>query len=307
LAGQQIPSPGFGVCTTQRGPSWARSILDANLDKEVIVVTHSYLYSDNTTVDECDTSDMIGDSSGATQWTSLLGQYPNVSVVLSGHITNKFNAQRSDVAPAGNFVHQIFANWQTWTNGGNGYLRIMQFSPQSNSITVTTYSPYTGLFLSDAGNQFILKWHNDGTSGTGTAAVSGRVRTASYGNNCASIAGATVNIGGLTALTDSGGRYSLALPPGAVSASVGAAGFLTSAQNLTLNDYFPNQVDFFLTPMPPCPQSSTDPSVTICTPANNATVSSPANIVAGSNSSVPIVSLSIWLDGKRSTARLHPC
>ena len=176
-------------------------------------------------------------------------------------------------------------------------MRIMQFSPQSNSITVTTY--YTGLFLSDAGNQFTLKWHNDGTSGTGTAAVSGRVRTASYGNNCASIAGATVNIGGLTALTDSGGRYSLALPPGAVSASVGAAGFLTSAQNLTLNDYFPNQVDFFLTPMPPCPQSSTDPSVTICTPANNATVSSPANIVAGSNSSVPIVSLSIWLDGKK--------
>jgi len=173
--------------------AWARSILDDNLDKEVIVVTHSYLYSDNTTVDECDTSDMIGDSSGATQWTSLLGQYPNVSVVLSGHITNKFNAQRSAVAPAGNFVHQIFANWQTWTNGGNGYLRIMQFSPQSNSITVTTY--YTGLFLSDAGNQFILKWHNDGTSGTGTAAVSGRVRTASYGNNCASIAGATVNMG----------------------------------------------------------------------------------------------------------------
>jgi hypothetical protein len=176
----------------------------------------------------------------------------------------------------------------------------MQFSPQSNSITVTTYSPYTGLFLTDTGNQFTLKWHNDGNLGTGTAVVSGRVRTASYGNNCAVIAGATVNVGGATALTDSSGRYSLVLPPGAVSANANAAGFLTSAQNLTLNDYFPNQVDFFLTPVPPCPQSSTDPSVTICTPANNATVGSPVSVIAGSNSSVPIVSLSIWLDGKRA-------
>jgi hypothetical protein len=280
--------------------AWAKSVLDGNLDKEVIVVTHSYLYSDNTTVDECDTADMIGDNNGAKLWASLLGQYPNISLVLSGHVTNKFNAQRSDVAAGGNFVHQIFANWQTWTNGGNGYLRIMQFSPQSNSITVTTYSPYTGLFLTDTENQFTLKWHNDGNPGTGTAVVSGRVRTASYGNNCAVIAGATVNVGGATALTDSSGRYSLALPPGAVSANANAAGFLKSAQNLTLNDYFPNQVDFFLTPVPPCAQSSTDPSVTICTPANNATVGSPVNVIAGSNSSVPIVSLSIWLDGKRA-------
>jgi hypothetical protein len=279
--------------------AWARSVLDANLDKEVIVVTHSYLYSDNTTVDECDTSDMIADNNGASQWANLLEQYPNLSVVLSGHVTNKFNARRSDVAAAGNFVHQMFANWQTWTNGGNGYLRIMQFSPQSNSITVTTYSPFTGQFLTDAGNQFTLKWHNDGTPGTGTAVVSGRVRTASYGKSCAAIAGATVNIGGATVLTDSTGTYSLALPPGTMSATANAAGFLPATQNLKLNDYFPNQVDFFLTAVPPCPTNLTDPSVTICTPANNATVSSPANVIAGSNSSVPIVSLSIWLDGRK--------
>jgi len=279
--------------------AWAQSVLDANLDKEVIVVTHSYLYSDSTTVDECDTSDMIGDNNGASQWASLLEQYPNLSVVLSGHVTNKFNARRSDVAATGNFVHQLFANWQTWTNGGNGYMRIMQFSPQNNSIAVTTYSPYTGLFLTDAGNQFTLKWHNDGTPGTGTAVVSGRVRTASYGNNCAAIAGATINIGGATTLTDSTGRYSLALPPGTMSASANAVGFLPATQNLKLNDYFPNQVDFFLTSVPPCPPNPTDPSVTICTPANNATVSTPTNVIAGTNSSVPIVSLSIWLDGSK--------
>jgi hypothetical protein len=35
--------------------AWAKTVLDANTDKEVIVVTHSYLYSDSTKVDECDT------------------------------------------------------------------------------------------------------------------------------------------------------------------------------------------------------------------------------------------------------------
>src|SRR6266567_6936010 len=154
--------------------AWAKSVLDANTDKEVIVVTHSYLYSDNTTVDECDTADMVGDNNGAMQWSKLISQYPNISVVLSGHITNQFNARRSDVGVGGNFVHQIFANWQTSTNGGNGYLRVMQFSPSNDTINVQTYSPYTGLYLTDSGNQFTVKWRNDGTPGSGTATVTGR-------------------------------------------------------------------------------------------------------------------------------------
>ncbi len=279
--------------------AWAKSVLDANTDKEVIVVTHSYLYSDDTTVDECDTADMVGDNNGAMQWSKLISQYPNISVVLSGHITNQFNARRSDVGVGGNFVHQIFANWQTSTNGGNGYLRIMQFSPSNNTINVQTYSPYTGLYLTDSGDQFTLKWHNDGTPGSGTATVTGRVRSAAYGAGCSAISGATLNVGGTTATTDSTGRYSLTIPLGQVSASASATGYLGSAQNVTLNDYFPNQLDFFLTPVPPCPQSATDPSVTICTPSNNSTVSSPTNVVAGANSSSPLVSFSVWLDGSK--------
>jgi hypothetical protein len=277
--------------------AWAKSILDANTDKEVIVVTHSYLYSDSTPVDECDTADMVGDNDGSQQWAKLISQYSNVSVVLSGHVTNKFNARRSDVGVGGNFVHQIFANWQDWTNGGNGYLRIMQFSPSNNTINVQTYSPYTGLSLADSGNQFTLKWHNDGAAGSGSAVVSGRVRTASYGTGCTAVAGATVNVGVAAATTDSTGWYSLTFPPGQVSASASAAGYQTGTKSAGLNDYFPNELDFFLFPVPPCQQSTTDPSVTICTPLNNSTVTSPANVVAGVNSSSPINSFSIWLDG----------
>lgn len=277
--------------------AWAKSVLSSNTDKEVIVVTHSYLYSDGTSVDQCDTEDMVGDNDGVMLWSNLISQYPNISVVLSGHITNKFSARRSDVGANGNFVHQIFANWQDWTNGGNGYLRIMHFSPSNDSIQVQSYSPFTGLFLTDTANQFTLKWHNDGTAGSGTAQVTGRVRSNVYGANCKAVSGATVNIGGVSATTDANGNYSLSVPPGQISGTATASGYQSGSTTGTLNDYFPNQVDFFLTPTPPCPQSSTDPSVTICTPKNGATVTSPMNVVAGTNSSEPLVSLSAWLDG----------
>jgi Big-like domain-containing protein len=47
-----------------------------------------------------------------------------------------------------------------------------------------------------------------------------------------------------------------------------------------------------------CTPGSTQPSVTICTPAPNATVTSPVHVVATSNSSPPASTLQIYLDGK---------
>ncbi len=46
----------------------------------------------------------------------------------------------------------------------------------------------------------------------------------------------------------------------------------------------------------PCTLSTVDPSVTICTPANGATVSSPVNIVAGVTDSSPIIGMAIYVD-----------
>jgi hypothetical protein len=285
--------------------AWAKSIISSNTDKEVIVITHSYLYSDGTTVDQCDTADMVGDNGGAMLWSNLISQYPNISVVLSGHITNKFTARRSDVGVNGNFVHQLFTNWQDWTNGGNGYLRLMKFSPSNNAITVQSYSPYTRLYLTDPANQFVLKWHNDGTSGNGVAGIAGRVRTSANGAKCRAIAGATINIGGTTATSDINGYYTLSQAPGQYSATASALGYKSGTQASRLNDYFPNELDFFLTAAPLCALNSTDPSVTICTPAPNATFQSPINIIAGTHDSTAAVTNTfIWVDGVKKWSGL---
>jgi len=48
-----------------------------------------------------------------------------------------------------------------------------------------------------------------------------------------------------------------------------------------------------------CTLKSTQPSVTICTPGNNASVSSPVHVVAGSNSSPSASLMQIYLDGSK--------
>ncbi len=47
---------------------------------------------------------------------------------------------------------------------------------------------------------------------------------------------------------------------------------------------------------PPCTLSSTNPSVTICTPANGATVASPVQITAGTTSSSTVTAMKIYVD-----------
>jgi hypothetical protein len=57
-------------------------------------------------------------------------------------------------------VHSLLSNYQAYENGGNGWLRIMQFAPSTNSVSVRTYSPTinegAGGYLSDENSEFEL-------------------------------------------------------------------------------------------------------------------------------------------------------
>jgi hypothetical protein len=76
---------------------WAASIVKANPDKEVIVVTHSFLFVDGTTADRCDTEDKPrSDNDGEQMWDSFVSQYPNIVMVVNGHLTAGLGARRSD-------------------------------------------------------------------------------------------------------------------------------------------------------------------------------------------------------------------
>ena len=280
---------------------WAQSILSANPDKEAIIITHSYMYSDNTRVDQCDTQDMVGDNYGDKQWAKLASQYPNVSLVLSGHVTSGNGARRSDIGVNLNVVNQIFANYQTLANGGNGWLRILTFHPLSDTIDVQTYSPYLNKSFTDSSNQFTVPWHTPVTTAT-TGTLSGRVRDPA---TCKAISGAQVTMGGTTTTVDANGRFSIIVPSGSHTLSATANDYNTGTLNVTSYNGYDTEANFFLNAAIPasCVLSTTSPSVTICNPGNNSTVASPVAISAGTTDPNPVTYIQLYVDGQKGVTQ----
>lgn len=141
--------------------TWAKSVLDANLDKRVIVVTHAFLNTAGARIKEGGLNGPQGfglsaDNDGEEMWTKLIKLYPNIMLVLSGH--SEALAHRTDLGDSGNKVPQILSNYQHTTNGGNGYMRILRVFPQTGIIRVRTYSPYLDESLTDPANEFEVEF-----------------------------------------------------------------------------------------------------------------------------------------------------
>jgi hypothetical protein len=226
----------------------------------------------------------------------VLRKYPNLIMVLSGHLTNGQAAHRSDIADNGNLVNEIFANYQTFPHGGDGWLRILTFHPATNTISVQTYSPFLNKFKTDARNQFTVPYHNPHLQ-TGKGKLSGMVRAAS---DCSAVAGVTVSTSGHSTVTDAAGRYSFDLPPGSYQVSVAAAGQDGEPKTETVADGFDTDLNFFLKQpvSAPCALDPDSPSVTICSPADDATVTSPITISAAATDRNRVRTMKAVLDGR---------
>ena len=216
--------------------NWAAGILSANQDKEVIVVTHMFTYADNTRIDHCDSNSAesfgVGqDNNGEDMWWKLLQNYPNIHLVLSGHVVEgDGTGRRMDIGVHGNLVNEILSDYQSYAQGGEGYLRILKISPSLNRVSVTTYSPYLDSFLTDAHNQFTVPYHNPGFSSV-AGSFSGEVKNAL---NCSVMPGVTVTSKGGSAITDSNGNYSVpASARNSIAITASKAGWMSNARTTT--------------------------------------------------------------------------
>lgn len=133
----------------------------------------------------------------------------NVVMVLNGHFTGGAVAHRMDVADNGNLVNQMFTDMQTLPDGGNGWLETITFHPASNTISVQTYSPFLGQFMTGASQQFTVPYHNPHPQ-TGMGYIRGTVRNLS---GCAPVSGTKVSAAGSTANTAADGTYQISVPP----------------------------------------------------------------------------------------------
>jgi hypothetical protein len=126
--------------------AWADGVLKRYADRRTILVTHFTMFSS-----------LLGN---LFSWQGLptyeaLKDNPNLFLMLGGHFCE--TGQRTDVFE-GHVVHSLVSNYQCRPNGGDGWLRLLEFSPAANSIRVRTYSPTRDEFLTEPGQELTLPY-----------------------------------------------------------------------------------------------------------------------------------------------------
>lgn len=145
---------------------WASQVIIKYPNRRVILLTHSYLEFDSNLSGADPThsstpskmgiaSQPGGTNDGKQVWDKFVSQHRNIQFVFSGHTPGDGTGRRTGYGKHRNPVYEMVANYQYGENGGNGYLRIIRFEPSKASVTVSTYSPWLGEFLTDAENQFV--------------------------------------------------------------------------------------------------------------------------------------------------------
>ncbi|TYR33933.1 serine/threonine protein phosphatase [Sphingobacterium phlebotomi] len=132
--------------------NWAKQVLEAKpyVDKDVILLTHTYLNSKSEHI-KTEGYKMEDVNYGAAVFEKLVKPSKNIRLVFSGHIgaPDNFEAHlgfRRDINAAGKTVSQMTFNAQAmgggWHgNGGDGWLRYLEFMPDGNTVKVKTFSP----------------------------------------------------------------------------------------------------------------------------------------------------------------------
>lgn len=131
---------------------WAKKVvgLEKYKDHMVILLTHSYLNSKNEHI-ETEGYALKDRNYGLAIWQKLVQPSHNIRMVFSGHIGSPDNVLghlgfREDRNAAGKKVTQMTFNAQAlgggWHgNGGDGWLRILEFLPDGKRVKVKTFSP----------------------------------------------------------------------------------------------------------------------------------------------------------------------
>lgn len=128
-----------------------------------IMNTHAYMYSDNLRYDWTDTDrlqrhgphDYSGtlptDMDGEQLWNALVEPNPMFEFTFNGHVIGPSNNEqngmgqlRSEVVGTDHdhSINQILFNTQILGNGGNGWIMLVEFLPNGNSVVTKKYSPF---------------------------------------------------------------------------------------------------------------------------------------------------------------------
>ncbi len=153
--------------------AWADALLKRYPNHRGIVVTHHMVNTGNPA---------SFSAMGQGIYDSLKNN-KNLMLLYGGHIHGE--GRRSDTFE-GRTIHSVLADYQSEV-GGNGWLRILKFSPKNNTISTSTYSPTLNRFKTGDSSEFVLnvdlqtQWDEFHELATVTAAAGTEASTAFTG------------------------------------------------------------------------------------------------------------------------------
>ncbi len=132
---------------------WANALLQAFPERHAVITTHAFIDAGGERPSVPYINEP-GQNSAETVWQQLVYPNCNVLMVLNGHYPGE--ARRTDMNVCGEPVYQMAQDYQTRSNGGDGWLRYLVFEPAEGQIEVFTYSPSLDEFENDADSRFTL-------------------------------------------------------------------------------------------------------------------------------------------------------
>lgn len=151
--------------------SWAKKVAQSNPNRTVILITHDYLNQKSQVRGapgngyelSLPKSFNTALNNPYRIWTRFVSQVSNVKFVFSGHVTTKTSGLPYAVGykvsknVAGKYVYQMMANYQSYGQGGDGFLRVIRLSPVKGTFKVQTFSPYLGTYLTGWRDTFTVE------------------------------------------------------------------------------------------------------------------------------------------------------
>jgi len=130
--------------------AWARRVLESHPSAFGIVNSHYIL----------DSAGQFGPQ-GQAIYTALRS-VQNLQLMTCGHVADE--ERRSDTYQ-GHRIDSMLADYQGRAEGGGGFLRLWEFSPANDELTVRSYSPSHDRWETDANSEFTLHVDLSGAGG----------------------------------------------------------------------------------------------------------------------------------------------
>ena len=150
---------------------WANQIVESHPDHLTSLVTHAYMYFDDTIYDwqtkgtsqswnphSYGMANLPGNTvnDGQELWDKLVSKHDNFRLTFNGHVLGDGTGRRATLGDGGNVVHQMLANYQFNAQGGQGDMRLLEFLEDGETVIVRTYSPVLDRYDEAPDQQFTI-------------------------------------------------------------------------------------------------------------------------------------------------------